>query len=456
MNRNEEYYALLGELSAAEAPSASLKKAVRRNRTNKFIVRPLAAVAAVLAAFTVIVNASTTAAFAMSKVPGLKELAKAVTFSRSLKDAVEHEYAQLVDLSGSENGISASVEYLIADKSRVTVFYRLKSSEYSDLGADCRFFTKDGKASGSSYGPNDVTHLSSEDRAVMPENGELRSVYVEYFEGAVPSELTMDLILWDHSAGSYLGEQNRLAKLSFELSFDPAYYSSGKHYELGSAVRLGERSITVKSADVYPSQTVLNVEGAGSNDAWLVGLDFELKTSDGRVFGRSSSGTIAYSSGASNPEITSYTADSMYFHDVSSVTLSVRSARWLEKGMEKLRIDLESASCGPLPQGCELAGCTLQKNQDGSSTWILTFLERDELMQLLMPSAADASGNECCKSLSWTPKQSRFNDKTAPEGFSYTSYYLTDCTENVIYMDMCTTQVWNAGDAPAEVLLKLN
>ena len=68
MNRNEEYYALLGELSAAEAPSASLKKAVRRNRTNKFIVRPLAAVAAVLAAFTVIVNTSTTTAFAMSRI----------------------------------------------------------------------------------------------------------------------------------------------------------------------------------------------------------------------------------------------------------------------------------------------------------------------------------------------------------------------------------------------------
>ena len=64
-------------------------------------------------------------AYACSKVPGLRELAEAVTFSRSLTDAVNNQYVQPISLTQTQNGITASVDYLIVDQKQVNVFYRL-------------------------------------------------------------------------------------------------------------------------------------------------------------------------------------------------------------------------------------------------------------------------------------------------------------------------------------------
>lgn len=453
MNRNEEYYALLGELSAAEAPSASLKKAVRRNRTIKFIVRPLAAVAAVLAAFTVIVNASTTAAFAMSKVPGLKELAKAVTFSRSLKDAVDHEYAQLVDLEKSSSGITANVEYLIVDRQQLVVFYRLSSKDHANIGTDCDFYTAGGERSGSSWGPNPYELGTGS----MPENGSLRSVYVEHFDTEVPPELKMVLRFWDADDGHpAAGESEYICEMDFDLSFDPQYRSSGKRIEIGKTVNIGSRSVNVRALDIYPIRTVLQVEGASSNDAWLTGLEFTIKTPDGRSFGSESSGTIAYSSDVSVPEIQSYTAGSLYFSGARSATLEISGAKWLDKDMEKVRIDLKNASASALPSGCGLEDARLETRADGTSVWVVTFLEKDSLGQLLMPAVFDAEGKECVRELSWTPAQNKYLDRTAPEGFSYTTYYLSGCSSDTVYMQLCATEVWSGDIEPSRISLDLD
>ena len=135
MNRMEEYQALR---ATAEQPAAGLEDTLTRarkrlRRRRAMVLRPLTGLAACFAVFVVLVNFCAPVAYACSKVPGLRELAEAVTFSRSLTDAVNNEYVQPIDLKQTQNGITASVEYLIVDQKQVNVFYRLDSKKYESL-----------------------------------------------------------------------------------------------------------------------------------------------------------------------------------------------------------------------------------------------------------------------------------------------------------------------------------
>ena len=136
MNRKNEFEAMIEELNQpAPGLEATLDRAYKkkRKRTTQMIVRPLAGFAACFAVFVLLVNFCAPVAYACSLVPGLRELAAAVTFSRSLTDAVENEYVQTMDLSQTDNDITAEVAYLIVDQKQVNVFYRLDSDKYEKL-----------------------------------------------------------------------------------------------------------------------------------------------------------------------------------------------------------------------------------------------------------------------------------------------------------------------------------
>ena len=119
MNRKNEFEAMIEELNQpAPGLETTLDRAYKRKRkrTTQMIVRPLAGLAACFAVFVLLVNFCAPVAYACSLVPGLRELAAAVTFSRSLTDAVENEYVQPMDLSQTENDITAEIAYLIVDQ----------------------------------------------------------------------------------------------------------------------------------------------------------------------------------------------------------------------------------------------------------------------------------------------------------------------------------------------------
>ena len=124
MNRKLEYQELLQELDKTVPElEFTLERAYAKKRRRNCIIRPLASIAATFALFVVLVNFCTPVAYACSKVPFLRNLAEAVTFSRSLSDAVENEYVQPMYLTQTVGDITASVEYLIVDQKQVNVFF---------------------------------------------------------------------------------------------------------------------------------------------------------------------------------------------------------------------------------------------------------------------------------------------------------------------------------------------
>ena len=402
MNRNNEFEAMIEELNQpAPGLETTLDRAYRkkRKRTTQLIIRPVAGFAVCFAIFVLLVNFCAPVAYACSQIPVLKELAEAVTFSRSLTDAVENEYVQPMDLSQTENDITAEIAYLIVDQKQVNVFYRLDSDKYVSLEADPEVLNSDGVR------PASCGYSST---GFGAENGELRCLSVDFVDDNVPGSLRIKLDVYtngirqenvapDHpveeiySVNPYK-EPDYLAKFDFLLEFDPKFTAAGKVFPVNQTVILEGQAITISDIEVYPTHMRVDIEESADNTAWMKGLEFYIETDWGMKFDAVSSGIISTGSGDS-PSMVSYRADSTYFYEADHLKLVITGAKWLRKDMETTYLNLVTGEHGELPEGAEFDSARKQ-----GSGWVVKFraaYDEDEPMyQLFGNLFYDADGNE--------------------------------------------------------------
>ena len=464
MDRNNEYLELMRELdSAPDTVTPALGRAKRRLRRRAMLERPLVCLFCVFACFTALVNLSSTAAQAFSRIPGLRELAAAVSFSRSLGDAVENEYLQPLGLEQSEAGITAKVEYLIVDRKQVTVFFRLNGEGHEAFAADVDFRREDGSFIGScTWYLNDGFSVPA---------GQLRSATLDIVEGDVPDKLRLGLSVYDPGIGQAEAsaaaseassgsdplpddhadtEPGYLAEFDFLLEFDPQFTETGAVLEINRPVVLDGQTVIIETAEVYPSHLRLNVRGAEENTAWLKSLSFYIETDRGERFDTVKSGISATGS-ADTPELVSYRADSTYFHTAKHLTLSITGAEWLDKDMETVRLDLASGTADAMPEGAELAGA---KRSDGGWVIAVRAKMRSEGMsfhQLFLGTYYDPEGNEHSIN-SWSSTLS-WDGYPETAGCFYEVFRLRDYPYNEVYLSPAYSRTWTAG-SPVNVELK--
>ena len=381
MNRNSEYEAMLQELNQpVPALETTLDRAYKkkRKRTTRMIFRPVATMAACFGIFVLLVNFCTPVAYACSLVPGLRELAAAVTFSKSLTDAVENEYVQPMDLTQTENGITAEVAYLIVDQKQVNVFYRLDSEIYDDLKASPSLLYADGRS----------PLLHSAYDGELDANGQLHIVTLDFMEEDVPESIQLLLNVYNGTNS----ENDYLAELVFDLEFDSKFTAAGKMFPVNQTVILDGQAITITDIEVFPSHMRVDIAESGDNTAWLKKLDFYIETDWGMKFDPVSNGITATGS-ADSPSMVSYRADSTYFYEAQHLKLVITGAQWLRKDLETTYLNLVTGEHGELPEGAVFDSARKQ-----GSGWVVRFRaawEQDEPMyQLFGHLFYDAEGNE--------------------------------------------------------------
>ena len=400
MNRMEELQALEQELERSLPPlEETMARAEQRlGRRNRRISRACSSVFAVFALFVVLVNFCAPVAYACSKVPGLRELAEAVTFSRSLTDAVNNEYVQPISLTQTQNGITASVEYLIVDQKQVNVFFRLTGEGYETLDAEADFTHVDEERLGScTFGAND-SHVPV---------GQLQSATVELLDGDVPGEMLFHLDVLcrdrDYSAppepideeAEFFHPQHRepdyLANFIFQLEFDPTFTAKAKVYPVNETVKIEGKQVTIQQVEVYPTHLRVLVEDHPENTAKLQRLFFYIETDWGMKFETESNGTVSFRFDGSN--VTTYRADSTYFYKANRLRLVITGAEWLNKDMETTYVNLVTGETGPLPEGVSFVAA--EKKEAG---WLVTFKARERRdaysHQLFLMEYLDAQGAE--------------------------------------------------------------
>ena len=401
MNRKNEFEAMIEELNQpAPGLEATLDRAYKkkRKRTTQMIVRPLAGLAACFAVFVLLVNFCAPVAYACSQVPVLRELAAAVTFSRSLTDAVENEYVQPMDLSQTDNDITAEVAYLIVDQKQVNVFYRLDSDKYETLDADPEVRNAEGGHLPCGYS----------NTGFGAENGELRCLSIDFVDDNVPDSLRIKLDVYtngirqenvapDHPVEEIYSddpyeEPDYLAHFDFLLEFDPKFTAKGKVFPVNQTVILEGQAITITDIEVYPTHMRVDIAESADNTAWLKRLDFYIETDWGMKFDPVSNGITATGS-TESPSMVSYRADSTYFYEADHLKLVITGAQWLRKDMETTYLNLVTGEHGELPEGAEFDSS--RKQGSGCVVKFRAAWEEEKPMyQLFGHLFYDADGNE--------------------------------------------------------------
>ena len=377
MNRNEEYKALMAELEQTpEELENTLQIALKRENTSQKKRRAwaisCAGLAACFACFVLLVNLSMPFARACGNIPVLRELAKAVSWSPSLSAAVENEYVQPIGQSQTENGITATIEYVIVDQKQLHIFFTLNGSGYDNLTAEMP-----------RYELEQVCSTSGSSRNQPP--GALLNFTLDYGEGNVPDGFTMTFGVttyvepdWSAEAPvqSYEDEMlepveeeepDYLAEFTFDLEFDPEFTAKGEIIPVNQTFSLDGQSLTVTEVEVYPTHVRVNVVDDPANTAWLKGLAFYLENEDGERFEPISNG-ISATGDEDSPAYVSFRLESPYFADSQHLTLHVTGAEWLDKDMERVRVDLAHRTAERLPEGVTFRSA---EKRDGG--WVLTF-----------------------------------------------------------------------------------
>ena len=376
MNRNAEYTALLAELE--QTPPAleyTVQRALARNQTSqrkrRLLGIPLGSLAVCFTAFVLLVNLFPPFAAACGRIPLLRDLAQAVSWSPSLSAAVENEYVQPIGLSRTENGITATVQHVIVDQKQVNIFFTLEGEGYESLSAEMPEFF-----------PVQKCGILGSDFRRAP--GTLLRFSLDYVDGDVPDGFTMTFaVTGERAEGEETpaapdrayedellspapeGEAEILAEFTFDLTFDPQFTAKGERIPVDRAFELDGQTFTLTEAEVYPTHVRINVVGDEANTAWLKGLDFYLENEDGERFDAVSSGITA-SGDTDSPAMVSYRLESSWFSGSDHLTVHITGARWLDKDRQRVYVDLAQGTAPWLPEGVELTSAQLRP--DG---WLL-------------------------------------------------------------------------------------
>lgn len=379
MNRNEEYLELMKELEE-NTPDLTVCVTRARNRRNRaaFVYRPLAGLAACFALFVLLVNFSAPVAQACAKVPILRQLAEAVTFSQSLSDAVENDYVQQLNLVQEKDGITAKIEYVILDRKQVNIFYRLESEEHTYLYTTPKVLNKEGTDEEPCSWTTPINDVP---------NDQLRLITLDYNEEDVPGALQLMLYVYG-KPNAVTGKENCLTEFTFQLEFDPNRMAEVKVYPVNQTVTLDGQSITVTEIQVYPTHLRMVIAEAPANTSWLKLLDFCIETEDGR-FDSIQRGVVAT---VTEDGLIAYRADSIYFYEAKEIRVVITGARWLRKDMERIRIDLVKGTADALPEGVTLVPPDAEKSMSPVMLHVHGYSEVLQPIMLTM-SYYDAEGN---------------------------------------------------------------
>jgi len=357
-----------------------VSKGYKSRRTARLIAIPTSAAASLLIAFTLLVNLSPAAALAFEQIPILRELAATVSFSHqslsdtaafspSLSAAVEHDYFQHIGQEETNNDITMRVEYVIADKLQLYVFYTLQSERFADMFArNIALYDAHG-APLEGYGVHVARSLQGYWDGDIQQD-DLRLAIFVFSDMEVPDSLVIrcdiiDIVYSEHvpvyeeaTASTSHWVQLPVATFSIPFSFDSGMIPHTETILVNQRFTLDDQSLTVTSLDISPTHTRVNIVEDVSNVAWLRALSLHLVDENGVRFEQTG---YCFDDTSLGKEV--YRLESVFFAESQSLTLVITGAMWLDKDAEySITVDLVNRTAENLPWNARLLHIGLVDN----------------------------------------------------------------------------------------------
>lgn len=298
------------------------RKVQREKRTKKRIVSvAIASLFCLSLLFSI--RVSPTIASHVAKIPGFQAIVSAVVRDKGIKDVVDNDYYEEINVTQSKNGLSLTLQGVIADNTGLVLYYDADASfDMSELHLEeVQMFQGDveikGGGSFRSNQSNQTRFSSSVDYSFSEPfaytSKDFKVVFRFYEKDKGNIEITIPFSL-----------QNEIAK--------------EKMITANRTVDVGGQKFTITQIRRSPLRTAIDIELDEANTMQILALDdFAVETENGErregmKYGLSLGGDIRDGKFTLNLQ-------SNYFHDSDSLKLLIGAVHAVPKGEDFIEVD---------------------------------------------------------------------------------------------------------------------
>ena len=383
------------EFTVQKAVRRAARKEKNRKRARR-VLAPLASLAGAAAVFVLLVNSSVPFAMACNQVPGLRELIRVVAYDPSLRAALEHDYIELVKQTETLDGMTVHLEYLIADRSNLTLFYRVTDEQGRQIESIPTLLDADGErleGYSSSWG--------------YPGEEELQHAEFLFSKGVLPDRIGVRFELQDNTEPGAYTPVGEVVFDAVEIHFQ--YLQNSRTVEVNQPVTVLGQTVLIERVEFYPLQTRIVYRADPANTAKLTSLPFYLTDSAGNCVKKEAGGITGL--GSLNIE-DSYTAilDTVWWDADETYTLCLDKAAAVPRDAETVLYDPATKTFTGLPDYISVASYD-GVGDDYDTKLVISCAEPDFVSSVFDYDVRDAetgAGSEHadgygCGTTSWRP-----------------------------------------------------
>ncbi|CAH0117624.1 MULTISPECIES: DUF4179 domain-containing protein [unclassified Paenibacillus] len=269
---------------------SGIARARRSKRKRLRVVWGTAAACLLLLLVPVTMSVSPAFAALVSELPGVSTLMQWFSGDRGLQNAVQNDLIQPIGVTDEHDGVSFTVDGILADESRLIVFYTLQSPEgleerlvpslHTGNGGDLEYVSKYSDPNNLREHRGGRTKENGYIDFSLPVGQQLPERLIVKFRPEARKEILEPPGFSGAGRMSEAGLEEVDRSISWEVAFtvDRARFESMKQtYLLNETVSLQGQKITFRHAVVYPTRVQIEVEFDESNEQQIFGFgDIEL------------------------------------------------------------------------------------------------------------------------------------------------------------------------------------
>lgn len=383
------------EFTVQKAVRRAARKEKHRKRARR-VLAPLASLAGAAAVFVLLVNISVPFAMACNQVPGLRELTRVVAYDPSLRAALEHDYIELVKRTETLDGMTVHLEYLIADRSNLTLFYRVTDEQGREIETIPELLDADGERLDgytSSWG--------------YPGEEELQHAEYLFSEGVLPDRIDVRFELQDNTDPGTYTPVGEVVFDAVDIHFQ--YLQNRRTIELNQPLTVLGQTVYIERVECYPLQTRIVYRTDPANTAKLTSLPFYLTDSKGNRIGKDAGGITGLGLPGSD-DLSARILDTVWWDEDETYTLCLDKAAAVPHDAEIVLYDPATKTFTGLPDYISVASYD-GVGDDYDTKLVISCAEPDFVSSVFDYDVRDAETGEViehedgygCGTTSWRP-----------------------------------------------------
>lgn len=370
-----------------------IKTAQRKKQHRSKIVFSMSAVAVLILSFAFLARVSPAFAQIFENMPGLGAIVAIIDYDRGVEDSVLNNYYEEIGVSASENGVTFTLDGVIADESGMLLSYSIESSS-----------------------PVNDFHLGK--TVLLQNEEELGLVYAtsELFQDEPVNKLENTIKISDPSGA--IDYKNPAFELEFsvigqeEIEFVIPFALKNKivkpkYYKVNQEVTVAGQKFTVEQVKISPLLAAIEITTDAQND--MVIFDFasiELQDENGDVWG---SGTTSISGfGSADTMGRTIHLESNFFQEVEELFLVIGDIVALPKDERGIVVDFDKKEVVSMSENYPLPLEIIDE-----SSFMVNLDEHLKFNQTLFTLGEDKSGDRVPLAISH-----RLSDRTNSQVFT--------------------------------------